>query len=182
MFKIILAALLAIAVLFNLAKSEVEPYVVSASEIDIITLVVRAEAGSKATEYERELILECILYKKYRWDPLNIKSYTEYFATKNKHFDGYNIIDRYVDDEMLPSIRNQVLKQLRSKSHRYRAVRYFHIIESSTNKDHIIDVLMRTIKGELRYLNTSKNGLIHDFFEDVNPPKGYFIYREKFIK
>jgi len=179
--KTITISLLMMFGLTSLLIDKTEPYILSNSEISLISLVVLAEAGVTANQFERDLILECIIYKKYLWDKDNLKTFDQYFKAKPLHFDGYNIRKRYVGHPQLANVTRDILFRLDSDKEFYRPIRYFHIVKTSTNKSHIIDVLMKCINGDLTYVNKSTNlKLLHDIFEDNSPPEGYVDYRSKF--
>lgn len=176
----------------------------SNTDRDIMYAVVYTESGALTNEFEWQLILECFIYKKYKY--MKQGSFKRYTDRYPGHFQGLYNISRYhtakaiTDGKEVAKTKTWVgnahrLKQIRRVVNdrldrgTARPIEYYHhqltkkikFADGSTkllNTKHIDYVQDLASKGKYTRLKSSNIKLIHDFFECNNPINGYYKYRE----
>ena len=163
----------------------------TSNDKEYLYAVVYTESGTVTTQYEWQLILECVLFKKFYRDRNNKRSITEYLQKYPKHFQGLYNADRYVrTNDMLNGIskikpnhtdlkniiRLRKVKQIvddRLANGAARTIQYYHhtkVKEVTFSNGVKVPLNMKHINRvremcKNKELTAVKGNLYHDFYE-----------------
>lgn len=155
-----------------------EPFEINVDHlVDTISLVVDSEIDKRTSNWEMQLIAECVLYK-YWTNTAGTQSITNYLKDNPLTFQGsWERIGRDTTDSFF-NVKRFV--QMRIEKGTARPIKNYHHTKingkilvrgkkRALNYRHIANVWTAVADGKLKYLLDST--LKHDFFEDVNKEK-----------